>query len=65
MKYILMNLYFSRIFDSIKKVVFVKMQMKIHLMKNLKINMLIEMNVFTSHKFLLNYVFQSIIINNY
>ena len=57
MKYIFMNLYFSKIlnnikFNNIKEIIFVKMQIK-----NLKINILIETNVFTSYKFLLNYVF--------
>ena len=48
-----------------KKVVIVKIQMKIHFTNNLKINILLDINVFILYKFMLNYVSQSIIINNY
>ena len=52
-----MNVYFLEIFDNIEKVIFIKMYMKIHFIKNFKINILIEMNVFMLYKFLLNCVF--------
>ena len=63
MKYIIINLYLLDVIN--KKVVIVKMQMKIHFMNNLKINMLLDINVFTLYKFILNCALQSIIINNY
>lgn len=58
-----MNLYFSKVFDD--KVALIKIQMKIHITNNLKINMLIKTNILTSHKFLLNCASQSVIIVNY
>ena len=48
-----------------KKIIIIKVQMKMHFTNNLKINMLFDINVFISHKFVLNYASQSIIINNY
>ena len=48
-----------------KKIIIVKMQMKIHFTNDFKINMLLDIDVFISHKFMLNCVSQSIIINNY
>ena len=63
MKYIIINLYLLEIIN--KKVIIIKMQMKIHFTNNLKINMLLNINVFISHKFILNCTSQSIIINNY
>ena len=56
-KFIVMNLYFSGILED--NLIFVKILMKIYSIENLKVNMLIETNVFTSHKFILNYIFYS------
>ena len=63
MKYIIINLYLFEVIN--KKVVIVKMQMKIHFINNLKINMLLDIDVFILYKFMLNCASQSIIINNY
>ena len=38
-----------------KKVVIIKMQMKVHFTNDLKINMLFDINILISHKFMLNY----------
>lgn len=62
-KYIIMNLYFLRVLDN--KVILMKIQMKIHIINDFKINILIETNVFISHKFLLNCASQFVIIINY
>ena len=45
-KFIVINLYFSDIFESDGNSIFVKIFIKIHFTKNLKINILIETNVF-------------------
>ena len=62
-KYIIMNLYLFEMIN--KKVVIVKVQIKVHLTNDLKINMLLDIDVFILYKFVLNCASQSIIINNY
>ena len=64
-KFIIINLYFSNIFEFNNSLTFVKIFMKIHFIKNLKVNMLFETNVFIFQKFLLKCVFQFVIIFNY
>ena len=62
-KYIIINLYLLEVIN--KKTIIVKMQIKIHFTNNFKVNMLLDNNVFTLYKFMLNCASQSIIINNY
>ena len=47
-----MNLYLLEMIN--KKIVIVKVQMKIHLTNNFKINMLLNIDVFILYKFMLN-----------
>ena len=54
-EFIIINLYFSNIFEGIQ--IFIKIFIKIYLIENLKINIFIEINIFTSYKFLLKCVF--------
>ena len=54
-KFIVMNLYFSKNFEN-NNSIFVEILMKMHFIKNLKINILIDTNSFTLYKFLLNCV---------
>ena len=63
-KFVIVNLYFSNILSDDNSTL-VKIFMKIHLIKNLKINMLIETDMFISQKFLLKCAFQFVIIFNY
>ena len=56
-KFIVINLYFLNIFKFNNNLALTKIFMKIYFIKNLKINMLFEMNMFTSQKFLLKCVF--------
>ena len=61
-KYIIMNLYLFEVIN--KKTIIVKMQIKIHFTNDLKINMLLDINVFILYKFVLNCASQSAIINS-
>ena len=53
-KYIIINLYLLKMIN--KKAVIVKVQIKIYFTNNLKINMLLNIDVFTLYKFMLNCV---------
>lgn len=64
-KYIVIKLYFSEIIDNKIIFILIKMQMKIYLIKNLKINMLFDIDIFTSYQFVLDNTTQFININNY
>ena len=55
-EFIIVNLYFSNVFLN-NNSIFIKIFMKIYLTKNLKINILIEINVFISQKSLLKCAF--------
>ena len=63
-KFIIIDLYFSDIFEFDDNSIFIKIFIKVHFMENLKINILFETNIFISQKFLLKSVFQFIIIFN-
>ena len=51
-KFIVINTYFLDTIDNISALV--KILIEVYLIENLKVNMLIETNVFTLYKFLLN-----------
>ena len=55
-EFIIVNLYFSNVFLNNNSTL-IKIFIKIHFTKNLKINMLIEINVFISQIFLLKCAF--------
>lgn len=60
-------IYFEFIFYNILKSRFVvnKMRRQIHIVNNLKINMLINSNIFESKKMMLDFVIEFLIINSY
>ena len=47
-KFIIINLYFSDIFKFDNNLTFIKIFIKIHFTKNLKVNILFETNIFIS-----------------
>lgn len=63
-KFIILNLYFLNIQFNNNKI-FIKIFIKMYFIKRLKINMLIEMNIFTFLKIRLNHIIQFAIIINY
>ena len=56
MKFIVINLYFSKIFKN-NNSIFIKILIKMHFIENLKINILIKTNVFILYKYILNCAF--------
>lgn len=61
MKYIVINLYFLKMLEEIKafnkKIALTKVQMKVYLINNFKINMLINTDILILYQFILNYTF--------
>ena len=53
-KFIVINLYFLKILEN-NNLIFIKILIKMHFIENLKINMLININIFMLYKFLLSY----------
>ena len=49
-KFIIINLYFLKIFEN-NSSIFIKILIKMHFIKNLKVNILIDINVFILYNF--------------